>query len=292
MFSVIIPTKNRSAMLRRALASVMQQSDQDIEIIIVDDGSDEDEAREIAGLVGQTSKAQLIRFDQSKGAPTARNRAIAAAKGDYIATLDSDDWWTANRLERHRASLARENTVLSYNRAALTRSGEGDVCNHYGEGPHAARPLAVTLAGRNHIGGCSSVCFRVDAFRHVGGFDPALPSCQDWDLWLKLLGQGSAAFIDEPLTYQDIGDHDRITSGRDKVLDGHAIVQDRALAGLSDVADKRYVTAMHQYLRAEIGSRFGDRGMILAGIASSLVQRPTQTLFQSLPHLLRSAVRG
>lgn len=290
MFSIIIPTKNRSAMLQRAMQSVLVQTDQEYEIIVVDDGSDAQEAEAIAQLVAATEKAKLIRVEVAQGAPRARNRAIATANGDIIALLDSDDWWRPDRLTLHRQAMAGPDIVLSYNIAALTQGANEDVVGKYGSAPHPNRAVDVSLAGRNYIGGCSSVCFKAEAFRTVGGFDPDLPSCQDWDLWWRLIRQGALHFLAVPLTYQDIGPHERITSSPAKVIAGHDKVEQRFLQPHYSADDRRFIKAQQHYVRAEIGARFADPAMIRKHLTRSLAIRPSAIVLKRLPQLIRAGL--
>ena len=96
--SVIIPTYNRAHLIGRAIRSVLDQTYQDWELIVVDDASTDD----IPGIVkGFTDgRVKYIRHDENKGAAAARNTGIQAARGAYIAFLDSDDEWLPEKLER------------------------------------------------------------------------------------------------------------------------------------------------------------------------------------------------
>lgn len=260
-FSVIVPTRDRSEKLARALRSVTEQTDGDYEIIVVDDGSRDDEAVRIAEIVRSTGNATLIRNSQSLGAPTSRNKAAAAATGRVIALLDSDDWWDPDRLAAHR--LVHGDTLacaVSYNPARLV-DGTGRVVGYSNKArPDPTVAPATWIAGANCLGGCSSVCVERSAFEAIGGFRPDLPSCQDWDLWLRLVKAGAAIhFVDSVLTFQDCGQHVRISNQRDRVVEGHAGVMAAILDQEWTPVERRYIEARHATVRAWISHSFGDR---------------------------------
>lgn len=290
--SVIIPTRDRADKLARALASVTAQTDPPQEILVVDDGSSPEEAARIAALVAATPAARLLRQERSAGGAAARNLAARQASGDILAFLDSDDWWLPHRLASHSAAFASPGTVLSYNRARLTRSGAGTGRGTVGRAPPPRWPLRVAIAGWNFVGSCSSVCVQAGAFRAVGGFDPELPSCQDWELWLRLSRRGRFAFLPEPLTFLDVGPHARITTSARAVETGHALVHRRAAAMASSEAEQRYVAAEHLWTLAEIESRFERTRAALPYMLRSLLRCPTERALKRTPALALRAVSG
>ena len=290
--SVIIPTRNRVDKLARALASITTQTELPQEVLVVDDGSCHEEAARIAALVATTPAARLLRQERSTGAAAARNFAVGHASGDILAFLDSDDWWLPHRLASHRAALASPGAVLSYNRARLTRSGAGAGRGTVGRAPPRRWPLRVAIAGWNFVGSCSSVCVRADAFRALGGFDPELPSCQDWELWLRLSQRGRFAFVAEPLTFLDVGPHARITTSAHAVEAGHALVHRRAAAMASSGAEQRYVAAEHLWTLAEIESRFERTRAALPYMLRSLLRCPTERALKRTPALALRAISG
>ena len=101
-FSIIIPLYNKAPYIEKALSSIVSQTFQDYELIVIDDGSKDDSASIAEKLIhnqwGDGSKAKLIRQSNS-GVSTARNNGVAASHGDYICFLDADDWWEPTFLE-------------------------------------------------------------------------------------------------------------------------------------------------------------------------------------------------
>ena len=101
--SVVIPTYNRAELINRAIESVLQQTYSDVEIIVVDDAS-EDETESAVKKI-KSDKLRYIRLKQNGGACKTRNMGIRAAKGNYVAFLDSDDMWKTDKLEKQMAFL-------------------------------------------------------------------------------------------------------------------------------------------------------------------------------------------
>lgn len=295
MFSVVIPTYNRSDKLARALASVGGQSVDPVEIIVVDDGSEPAEAAHIAELVATTPGARLLVQPGNAGASVARNAGVAASTGRIIAFLDSDDWWTPNRLDRHRDAFVDTAVVASYNSASVTRGVAGDSRGTVGQPKPRKWSMDVALAGWNFVGGCSLVCVRRTAFDAAGGFDTSLPSCEDWDLWMKLAALGEYRFIDERLGYYDVGPHQRLTTSETKIMDGHHRLHEIARGIPTTPAEKRYVAAMHHWTMSEIALMFGYPLTTVRKLVTSLLTVPTYIAMRRSPvmlyHALRTALR-
>ena len=103
LVSVVIPTHNRAHLLGRALWSVQRQTMPDFEIIVVDDGSDDHPASVVAAL--EDPRIRVVTLTARAGCPAARNRGIEAARGEFIAFLDSDDEWLPTKLGRQIACI-------------------------------------------------------------------------------------------------------------------------------------------------------------------------------------------
>ena len=122
MLSVILPTYNRSGIVSRAIKSVVSQSFKDIELIIIDDGSEDDTERSIKSHADKRIKY----FKQAnKGPGSARNRGILLSKGEYLAFLDSDDWWDKEKLSiQMKAMLRDKNCLISHTQEIWYRNGK------------------------------------------------------------------------------------------------------------------------------------------------------------------------
>jgi len=192
--SVILPTRDRCSMLKQALGSVLDQEDVDLEAIVIDEGSSDETPAELARI--EDRRLVVIRHDQPRGVAGARNVAIDAAQGEWIAFLDDDDVLSPGNF---RTQLARADS----DRVVLLYSGRLEV-------DEALSPLHLTpardpegLARRmlsgNLVGPPSGVLVRADALDRVGGFDESFSALADWDLWIRVAAVGSAAISPEPL---------------------------------------------------------------------------------------------
>jgi glycosyltransferase involved in cell wall biosynthesis len=218
--SVIIPTYNRSGVLRRAIRSVLDQDHAVHEVIVVDDCSAEDIGA-VAGEFG--APVRHIRNAVNSGAQASRNAGLAAATGDVIAFLDSDDHWRPDKI---RLQLERG-------------AGQGELfcvtCGHsqYGSGPERVlRPPAriglVDALVHNVVGPTSNILVSRPLFDRIGSFDPAMPACQDWELYIRILQHVPILAVPDHLVFQDTTDDARITRDRGKVVRGRRLLYEKA----------------------------------------------------------------
>ena len=205
--SVIIPAYRAAATIRRALASVAGQTVKPLEVIVVDDGSDDATVEATKACDDLLEGVTLKVFSQpNRGAGAARNRALGEARAAYVAFLDADDEWLAAKLERSMAHLVgTENTLVAHD-GWIVRDGEETLnacARRFREG---ADPF-VQLYRKGYIDTCSVVARR-DAVEAAGGFDESLPNAQDFDLWLALVAVPGTPFtvFDEPLVRYYAGD--------------------------------------------------------------------------------------
>jgi glycosyltransferase involved in cell wall biosynthesis len=195
--SVIIPLYNRREEIGRAVASALRQSHAPHEIVVVDDASRDDSASAVAALGDR--RIRLVRHERNRGAAAARNTGIAAAEGEWIALLDSDDEWEPEKLTRQLAALrAVPNTPA----ASVT----GYVIRDYRTGEQRAftpRPEDATLDAL--VWGCplgvgSTLLARRAVFVEIGAFDPDLPRLEDWEWLLRYLPAHRLGVVPDPLT--------------------------------------------------------------------------------------------
>jgi len=183
LISVIIPTRNRAALLARALDSVFSQyglgEQFDLEVIVVDDGSTD----ATATVVGEYAQVRCLRFSTNQGVAAARNAGIEAGRGAFICFLDDDDVWLPGRLKLQLPAFRRHpDAGAVYSQVFDAHDGK----------PYPASSRAVSgrifdaLLSGNLIGGVDAVLIRHEALTKTGYFDESLPPCEDWDLWLRL----------------------------------------------------------------------------------------------------------
>lgn len=189
--SVVIATYNRAALVRRAVESVLAQQADEVDVVVVDDGSTDDTERVVRAF-GHPVR-YVSRDNGERGA--ARNTGIAAAYGDTIAFLDSDDEWLPGHLERINAVFDSASDIgLVYSGAEFFDDSTGRV---FFVGPTEAiqGDPVVTAAVANPFA-LSATAVRRGVLREVDGFDEdrALSGAEDWELWLRCLTVTRAAF--------------------------------------------------------------------------------------------------
>lgn len=194
--SVIIPTHNRVQMLREALDSVARQTYSDFEVIVIDDGSTEPIAEQVAS---HAAKPVVIRQPQG-GPAAARNRGIQTAQADLLAFLDSDDLWHPSKLEKFIAAMDADprRRIFYGPMAPIDERGE--------EAPGRTKPchegrITERLFCSSFVHVPAVVC-RKETLLQVGCFNEALPVCEDYDLWLRLSVGEEFGLVPEPLAWR------------------------------------------------------------------------------------------
>lgn len=203
--SVVIPTHNRAHTLERALRSVLTQTSEANEILVIDDGS-VDNTREL--ITRQFPQVRLL-SQQQRGVSAARNLGIKEAQFDWIALLDSDDEWLANKLETIRQHYHRNRDILLFHSDEIwIRDGVrvNPMKKHQKSGgmifSHCL-PLCV-------ISPSAAVIHR-QLFEDVGLFNENLPACEDYDLWLRVCQRFPVHYIDQPLIRKYGGHEDQLS---------------------------------------------------------------------------------
>lgn len=181
--SVIIPAFNRNQTLPRALKSVVQQTFRQLEIIIVDDGSVQP-AEQVVSVFGD-SRIRLLVHPKNRGANAARNTGIGAARGTYVAFLDSDDEWDKKKLEVQVNAIERAPSSVGAHYTGYTFiSEDGEI--HRQTSPVLFGDLLPFLIRSNVIGTLSTLMVKRSVLEAAGGFDESLPAVQDWDLYIRI----------------------------------------------------------------------------------------------------------
>jgi len=187
--SVVIPAYRASADIPDALFSVFEQSFSDFEVIVVDDGSPD---REALGAAIEPFRSRIRYIEQSNlGAGAARNTAIAAAGGRYLAFLDADDRWAPDFLRRQVAFLdANPEYAIVYCDAILTGETPLAGSRFMETAPSSGEVTLVSLIEQRCNIILSTVVARRDGIVAAGRFDEALRRGQDFELWLRLALRG------------------------------------------------------------------------------------------------------
>ena len=185
--SVVIPTYNTAPYIGETLSSVFAQTYTDFEVIVVNDGSPDTVELEVA-LAPYRDRIQYI-VQENGGLSAARNRGIAAGRGEFVALLDSDDVWEPDYLEYQLAVLRRDDLTVVYPNATTfgdpLRAGRLFMDMHPSSGPVSIESL---VSQRCNV--MVSVLARREALESAGLFDESLRSSEDFDMWLRIVHAG------------------------------------------------------------------------------------------------------
>jgi glycosyltransferase involved in cell wall biosynthesis len=201
--SIVIPTYNRASFLKEAIDSVLSQTYRNFELIVVDDGST-DETPKLLSSYGE--KIKVIK-KANKGPSAARNRGIKAAKGGWIAFLDSDDVWKPGKLEK-QVQFIKDNPEIKICQTEEIWIRNGKRVNprkkhemHSGWIYEQCLPLCIVSP--------SSVMIHRDVFEKVGLFDETMLACEDYDLWLRIAPHYPICLVREKLIVKQGGHADQ-----------------------------------------------------------------------------------
>ena len=198
--SVVVPPYNLDACISAALNSVLDQTVQPDEVIVVDDGS-ADNTRERVRVVMERARGSRIRLIETphEGAAAARNVGVAQACGDWVAFLDGDDLWLPEKLETVLDAISRNPDATMVAHDCYERSPDGTEtlfpCHRHFD---PTTPLLPQLYRASFLA-TSCVAVRTDVLKASGGFDPTIESGQDYDLWLRLARCARLVFVPKPL---------------------------------------------------------------------------------------------
>lgn len=202
LVSVYIPTKNRLALATRAIASVLNQTYNNIEIIVVDDGSDLMSFKKLKDNFKDQKSVIFLRNQESLGACASRNRAIQLANGEFITGLDDDDYFSdKNRITYfvntwlrvgHKVSGLFDNIIRIHANGVIKGNFKLDVTKN-------------DLKHANFIG--SQIFAPTATFVKAGFFDPEMPAWQDWDLWFRMADHNKIFLNINKCTYANDSSH-------------------------------------------------------------------------------------
>lgn len=201
--SVILPTHNRANLLPRAIRSVLAQSWEDLELIVVDDASSDDTPEVVARI--QDSRVRYIRHQTNRYAAGARNSGIRAARGEFIAFQDDDDIWRIDKLERQLAVLRGAPADVGMNVCGYVRQGSDH--SSYVGGQAAFQRLdwrVIRVMKDSGLIATPGWLLRHETLRQAGGgFDERLRTWEDWELWLRIARVSRITHLNEPLVVRD-----------------------------------------------------------------------------------------
>lgn len=258
--SVIIPTFNRCHYLIEAVDSVLAQTYENIEVIVIDDGSTDGTNETLKDRYGE----KIIYFwQENRGESVARNLGVSIAKGEYIAFVDSDDLWLPGKLSRQMSILRNDPEIAAVFCEAWVIDQDGIQIQDtpIGVNRRTSDFVIENLFIRNIIPlGASTCLMRRTAFEILGGFPGDIRFGEDWELWLKIILNYRVLFLNEPLcswrrhlnSQSSLPDITQV----DGKLNDYLILLERIKEKYPDrIPDTLYDRSMgYQYLYASLGS--------------------------------------
>ncbi len=205
LISVIIPTYNRAKFLKRAIKSVIQQSWEKWELIVVDDGST-DNTKEVLEEI--KDRRIIYLYQDNKGVSAARNLGISHSQGELIALLDSDDVWKPRKLEDHILFHIQGEWEISQTEEEWIKGGKriNPARRHLKKAGWIFNPsLKLCLISP------SCVMFSRRFWEKIGPFDETLPACEDYDLWLRACLYYPVGLLPLPLVEKHGGRIDQLS---------------------------------------------------------------------------------
>ncbi len=205
--SVIIPVFNRENELKRALKSVINQTYQNFEIIVIDDCSDDD-IHTIAESFNDY-RIKYFRNPENKGVSYSRNKGIKNSRYDIICLLDSDDEWLPDKLKLQLDFLLKNKSLNVVHTEEIwirnhKRVNQG-IRHKKSGGDIFIRSLELCLMSP------SSIMLKKNIFVKCGYFNEELPVCEDYEMWLKITASEQVGFIEKPLIYKYGGHSDQLS---------------------------------------------------------------------------------
>ena len=215
--SIIIPTHNRARMLRDAIASVLDQSYQDFEIIVIDDGSTDDTQAVVACF--RDARIDYSRNPKNLGESGSRNAGLARATGEYIGFVDDDDTWLPTKLTAQVELLDRCPKKVGGVYTGYFRIDTASGATIATVLPEKRGNVYADLRSYNWIGTPSTVLLRRECFDKAGQFDEQLKFGPDYDMWIRISRYYDFEIVNRPLVRYAVHP-DRLSADTRTILHG------------------------------------------------------------------------
>ncbi|ELZ08698.1 Glycosyl transferase [Natrinema thermotolerans DSM 11552] len=219
--SVVIPTYNRSEFIKGAVETALNQTYDNLEVIVVNDGST-DSTRSELSVYEKRSDVNILHNECNRGISYSRNRGAKFAEGKYICILDDDDRWNSEKVEKQVDLMEQLGTEYAVVYTGGVVVDNGTIVQQFN--PKRRGDIYPEVLSRWKLNPHSGHMIRKACFEDVGGFDPDLVSGVDWDLSIRLAKKYKFEYIDEPLVKRivhgdNISDTQRHANMRGDILE-------------------------------------------------------------------------
>jgi len=275
--SVVIPTRNRSALLAMTLRSVLRQQRVNLEVIVVDEGSTDDTASTLAAVTD--TRLRIIRHDTPQGLSAARNRGAHEARGQWLAFVDDDDLWAPDKLvcQIEAAGQAARDWVYT---GSVNIEGWRIVYSQPLLPPH---DTVAALPRYNAIpGGGSNVMWRRSMWMSVGPFDTRFRGGEDWEMSIRSAQYGPPAWVCRPLIAKRVHETNMFLNVSE-IIRATRLIEELHHTHVDWGRVHRWVA--ERYLRN------GQRGAALAQYAKAAMKGEFGGVAEDLSSLLRRRLR-
>ncbi len=276
VISVITPTYNRARFLPAAVASVLSQTFGDFELIIVDDGS-EDNTPDVLKPFFADRRVRYV-YQENQGQSHARNLALKQATGDFIAFLDSDDVWAPDKLEKQLAVFRANPEVDIVHGDEAIINEQGSVVSLQNMRRYSGRITRYLLAD-NSVS-ITTALVRRRCFDEMGGFDTSVGVADDYELWLRFSARYCYQY--EPgivASYRVMAD--QISSDKRRRYAANERIIQQFLARYGEVlspGERRWGLARFYCRKARYFASAGERGKAVGAIAGALHNAPLDSV--------------
>jgi glycosyltransferase involved in cell wall biosynthesis len=189
MISVVIPTYNRGSLIRRSIYSILNQTYEDIEVVVVDDNSNDNTEDIINKMTDR--RVKYFKLNENKGACFARNKGVELSKGEYIAFQDSDDKWNKLKLEKQLDYLLDKGLDVVSCKIRIIREKDENIFPKYNNLDNDDIYINNKISTQTILG-------KKECFLDIK-FDEKLPRFQDWDLAINLVKKYKVEILNEVL---------------------------------------------------------------------------------------------
>ncbi|PCM45656.1 glycosyltransferase family 2 protein [Marinobacter sp. ANT_B65] len=196
LVSVIVPVYNRAHLVSETIESILAQTYEPVEIILINDGSTDESLSILKKYEGQFPENIRVIDQKNQGQIAARNNGIKIAQGEYVAFLDSDDLWLEEKLER-QIPLFEEGVALVYSGTNIIDENGLTIRTEPADQSISGYIYPQLLVKNRMTGG--TVVVTAEVLKQVGGFSTEFKAAENWDLWLRICKLYSARVISEPL---------------------------------------------------------------------------------------------
>lgn len=268
LISVIIPAYNAEAFIATTISSVLNQTYKNIEVLVVDDGS-QDQTPDIVEAIAETDPRLKLLRQANQGVAIARNLAIQQSQGEYIAPIDADDIWYPQKLEKQVECFlsADESVGLVYTWSVLVDAEDiptGGALTSYQEG-NILKPLIYN----NFVGNASTPLIRRSCLEKIGNYNAQLKAqnaqgCEDWDIYLRIAEQYQFRVVPELLVgyRQLVGS---MACNSTAMVKSYHLVMDEIQGRHPEISPKlfRWSASRYYCYLASLNGRCGQHGQAL-----------------------------